>query len=45
MDGTDAKVTGPSGRPGPELVGVAIADAIEDPDDAAAGAGRGATPR
>jgi NAD(P)-dependent dehydrogenase (short-subunit alcohol dehydrogenase family) len=28
--GTDAKVTGPSGRPGPELVGVAIADAIED---------------
>jgi NAD(P)-dependent dehydrogenase (short-subunit alcohol dehydrogenase family) len=30
-DGTDAKVTGPSGRPGPELVGVAIADAIENP--------------
>ena len=30
--GTDAKVTGPSGRPGPELVGVAIADAIENPD-------------
>ena len=29
--GTDAKVTGPSGRPGPELVGVAIADAIENP--------------
>jgi NAD(P)-dependent dehydrogenase (short-subunit alcohol dehydrogenase family) len=29
--GTDAKVTGPTGRPGPELVGVAIADAIEDP--------------
>ena len=27
--GTDAKVTGPSGRPGPELVGIAIADAIE----------------
>lgn len=30
--GTDAKVTGPEGRPGPELVGVAIADAIENPD-------------
>jgi len=30
--GTDAKVTGPTGRPGPELVGVAIADAIENPD-------------
>jgi len=30
-NGTDAKMTGPSGRPGPELVGVAIADAIEDP--------------
>jgi NAD(P)-dependent dehydrogenase (short-subunit alcohol dehydrogenase family) len=30
-DGTDAKVTGPEGRPGPELVAVAIADAIEDP--------------
>jgi len=29
--GTDAKMTGPSGRPGPELVGVAIAEAIEDP--------------
>ena len=29
--GTDAKVTGPGGRPGPELVAVAIADAIEDP--------------
>jgi NAD(P)-dependent dehydrogenase (short-subunit alcohol dehydrogenase family) len=29
--GTDAKVTGPDGRPGPELVGVAIADALEDP--------------
>ena len=29
--GTDAKVTGPGGRPGPELVGVAIADALEDP--------------
>ncbi len=29
--GTDAKMTGPGGRPGPELVGVAIADAIEDP--------------
>jgi NAD(P)-dependent dehydrogenase (short-subunit alcohol dehydrogenase family) len=30
-DGTDAKVTGPTGRPGPEIVAVAIADAIEDP--------------
>jgi len=29
--GTDAKLTGPTGRPGPELVGVAIADAIENP--------------
>jgi NAD(P)-dependent dehydrogenase (short-subunit alcohol dehydrogenase family) len=29
--GTDAKITGPTGRPGPELVGVAIADAIENP--------------
>ena len=29
--GTDAKVTGPAGRPGPELVAVAIADAVEDP--------------
>ena len=29
--GTDAKMTGPAGRPGPELVGVAIADAIENP--------------
>jgi NAD(P)-dependent dehydrogenase (short-subunit alcohol dehydrogenase family) len=29
--GTDAKMTGPTGRPGPELVGVAIADAIENP--------------
>jgi NAD(P)-dependent dehydrogenase (short-subunit alcohol dehydrogenase family) len=29
--GTDAKMTGPEGRPGPELVGVAIADAIENP--------------
>jgi NAD(P)-dependent dehydrogenase (short-subunit alcohol dehydrogenase family) len=28
--GTDAKMTGPSGRPGPELVGIAIADAIEN---------------
>lgn len=31
-DGTDAKVTGPSGRPGPEIVAVAIADAIENPE-------------
>src|SRR5580704_9334242 len=30
-NGTAAKVTGPAGRPGPGLVGVAIADAIEDP--------------
>jgi NAD(P)-dependent dehydrogenase (short-subunit alcohol dehydrogenase family) len=29
--GTDAKMTGPSGRPGPELVGIAIAEAIENP--------------
>jgi NAD(P)-dependent dehydrogenase (short-subunit alcohol dehydrogenase family) len=30
-EGTDAKVTGPSGRPGPESVAVAIRQAIEDP--------------
>lgn len=30
-DGTDAKVTGPAGRPGPEIVAVAIREAIEDP--------------
>lgn len=30
-DGTDDKVTGPAGRPGPGLVATAIADAIEDP--------------
>jgi NAD(P)-dependent dehydrogenase (short-subunit alcohol dehydrogenase family) len=30
-NGTDTKLTGPSGRPGPELVAAAIADAIEDP--------------
>ena len=29
--GTDLKVTGPGGRPGPELVAVAIRSAIEDP--------------
>jgi NAD(P)-dependent dehydrogenase (short-subunit alcohol dehydrogenase family) len=29
--GTDAKLTGPDGRPGPELVAVAIRRAIEDP--------------
>jgi NAD(P)-dependent dehydrogenase (short-subunit alcohol dehydrogenase family) len=29
--GTDAKMTGPEGRPGPDLVGLAIARAIEDP--------------
>ncbi len=30
-EGTDLKVTGPNGRPGPELVAVAIRRAIEDP--------------
>jgi NAD(P)-dependent dehydrogenase (short-subunit alcohol dehydrogenase family) len=30
-DGTDAKLTGPGGRSGPELVAVAIRQAIEDP--------------
>ena len=30
-NGTDSKLTGPSGRPGPEVVATAIADAIEDP--------------
>jgi NAD(P)-dependent dehydrogenase (short-subunit alcohol dehydrogenase family) len=29
--GTAATLTGPGGRPGPELVGNAVADAIEDP--------------
>jgi NAD(P)-dependent dehydrogenase (short-subunit alcohol dehydrogenase family) len=29
---TDAVLTGPGGRPGPELVGTAVADAIENPD-------------
>jgi NAD(P)-dependent dehydrogenase (short-subunit alcohol dehydrogenase family) len=29
--GNDAKLTGPAGRPGPELVGEAVADALEDP--------------
>lgn len=29
-DGTDSKVTGPGGRPGPEIVATAIADAVED---------------
>jgi len=28
---TDTKLTGPAGRPGPELVGIAVADALEDP--------------
>jgi len=30
-EGTDDAVTGPAGRPGPDLVARAIADAIEDP--------------
>ncbi len=30
-EGSDTKVVGPGGRPGPEIVAVAIADAIEDP--------------
>lgn len=30
--GTDAKVTGPAGRPGPELVARAVADALSDPN-------------
>jgi hypothetical protein len=29
--GTDTKLNGPGGRPGPESVATAIADAIEDP--------------
>ena len=29
--GTAATLTGPTGRPGPELVGIAVADALEDP--------------
>jgi NAD(P)-dependent dehydrogenase (short-subunit alcohol dehydrogenase family) len=29
--GNDEKLTGPAGRPGPELVGHAVADALEDP--------------
>ena len=29
--GTVATLTGPEGRPGPELVGTAVADALEDP--------------
>jgi len=31
-NGTDATLVGPGGRPGPELVGTAVADAIENPD-------------
>ncbi len=30
--GTVAMLTGPGGRPGPEVVGTAVADALEDPD-------------
>jgi NAD(P)-dependent dehydrogenase (short-subunit alcohol dehydrogenase family) len=30
-DGNDAKLTGPAGRPSPEVVGRAVADALEDP--------------
>lgn len=30
-EGTDKKVSGPNGRPGPELVALAIRQAIEDP--------------
>jgi NAD(P)-dependent dehydrogenase (short-subunit alcohol dehydrogenase family) len=30
--GTAATLTGPGGRPGPELVGMAVADALEDPE-------------
>jgi NAD(P)-dependent dehydrogenase (short-subunit alcohol dehydrogenase family) len=29
--GTAATLTGPEGRPGPELVGLAVANALEDP--------------
>ena len=29
--GTVATLTGPEGRPGPEVVGAAVADALEDP--------------
>lgn len=29
--GTDAKLNGPAGRPGPEVVACAVADALEDP--------------
>jgi len=31
-DGADEQLVGPAGRPDPELVGTAIADAIDDPD-------------
>jgi NAD(P)-dependent dehydrogenase (short-subunit alcohol dehydrogenase family) len=30
--GTVTALTGPGGRPGPELVGIAVAEALEDPD-------------
>ncbi len=32
MGGLDSKMVGPGGRPGPELVAIAIADAIENPE-------------
>jgi NAD(P)-dependent dehydrogenase (short-subunit alcohol dehydrogenase family) len=32
--GSESTLTGPGGRPGPELVAQAIADAVEDPDTA-----------
>ncbi len=31
LSGTVATLTGPAGRPGPELVGLAVADALENP--------------
>lgn len=31
LDGTDSTLVGPEGRPGPELVAIAVADAVEEP--------------